>query len=135
MPMVTLQTNATNSSIDFNYVLDDDEVCPRIMEDIEIVASVTNQLVVVYGCTDLDEGHEEGAWIFGLKSNITESMKHLNESLNLLKNSSAKFEDFRVFNSSTTANLTGTDVSDKKIRHARDKNEHAFGVSCKLPRL
>lgn len=132
MPTVKLQTNATNSSIDFNYFIDDDEVCPRIMENIRVVTAVVNQFVILYGCTDYGEDHEEGAWILGYKNNVTESMNHLNDAFTFMKNSSAKIGDFLVFNSSSVTNLTGIEVSDKKILHLNDKREHDLSFSVAI---
>jgi hypothetical protein len=111
MPHVKLQTKTANSSVDFNYVIDDDDFCFRVMKNVKMVKFVANQFAVLYGCVATDEDkHEEGAWILGFKNNTAESLKHLNEAFKYLNNSLAKFEDFKVFNVSRANNLTANDV-------------------------
>lgn len=109
-PFIQLQTGLDNSSIDFNYVVDPDEVCLRILQDVKLLKFVANQFFILYGCTDNDEEHEEGSWVFGSKQNFNESMEHLSEAFGYLKNSTAEVSDFIVYNISNTANLTGVDV-------------------------
>lgn len=112
MPLVGLPTNTKNSTIDFNYFTDDDQVCPRIMQNVKLVKFVANEFVILHGCSDCSDGeHEEGAWILGFRSNFSESMRHLSEALDFLKISAAKVENFHVYNFSATENLTGTEVS------------------------
>lgn len=110
MPLVELRAKDGNSTIDFNYVTDDDEICPRILQHVKLAKFVANQFIIFYGCTAYEADCEEGAWILGYKSNITESLSHLNEALSFLKNSSAKVEDFRIYNNSAAENLTGIEV-------------------------
>ena len=110
MPLVNLQTKTTNSSIDFNYVIDYDEICHRILENVKVIKSKIGEYLILYGCTNYDGEHEEGAWILGNKSNVTEPLKRLEEAFSFLKNSSAKIKDFKVHDG-FDGNLTGVEVS------------------------
>lgn len=80
------------------------------MQDVKLLKFVANQYLILYGCTGGEGEHEEGAWIFGSKSNFNESMNRLNEAFGYLKNSSAQLADYKLFNISGTANLTGAEV-------------------------
>lgn len=112
LPLITLQSKTSSSSIDFNYVIDYGEICPRILENVKVVKSVAGQYLILYGCTNYESGHEEGAWILGSKSNVPESMKRFSEAFSFLKNSSAKLQDYKIYNvSNVEGNLTGIDVS------------------------
>jgi hypothetical protein len=113
MPLVKVQTKSSNSSIDFNFVIDYDEICPRILQNVKVVKAKVGEYLIVYGCTNYNGNeHEEGAWILGSKSNATESFRKLDEAFSLLKNSSAKVEDFKIYEPlSDGGNLTGMDVS------------------------
>jgi hypothetical protein len=112
MPLINLKTKTSNSSINFNYVIDYDEICPRIFENVKVVKSAVGKYLILHGCTDFGSEHEEGSWILGSKSHVTEPLKYFNEAFSFLKNSSAKIEDFKIYNiSSFRENLTGIDVS------------------------
>lgn len=111
MPKVELARKTRESQIDFNYVLDSDKICPRVMENVRVVKFVANQYLILYGCMESDGGHEEGAWILGFQSNFNESLKHLNESFQALKNSSSKLENFVFYNVSKAPTLSAVEVS------------------------
>lgn len=110
MPLVKVQAKTANSSIDFNYVIDYDEICPRILENVKVVKSKVGEYLILYGCTNYATEHEEGAWILGSKSSVTEPLKRLDEAFSFLKNSSAKIKDFKVYEE-LKENLTGVEVS------------------------
>lgn len=109
MPFINVQSKTANSSINFNYVIDYEEICPRILENVKVLKYKVGQYLILYGCTNYDGEHEEGAWILGSKKNISESLQSFDEAFSFLKNSSAKLEDFQMFNSSA-GNFTGSEV-------------------------
>lgn len=110
-PKVGMASKTRESQIDFNYVLDSDKICPRVMENVRVVKFVANRYLILYGCLESDGGHEEGAWILGFHSNFNESLKYLNESFQALKNSSSKPENFLFYNVSKAATLSAVEVS------------------------
>lgn len=110
---VDLKTNKGDSKINFNYVLDYDQSCPRILQNISLVKFSANRFIIFYGCSIVNETlHDEGAWILGYRNNsLSESMKYLDEAFGFLSNSSVKLENFRIFNETIRANdLTGKKV-------------------------
>lgn len=111
MPTVKPQSRFANSSIQFDYVLDYNSACSPKLEDLQLVKFVADRYLILYGCTNFRDEHEEGAWILGSKSNTTVSLQLLNEALSFLKNSTSKVEDFNIYNSSKTANLSALNVS------------------------
>lgn len=111
MPRVGLGTKSINSTIDFNYAVDDDEICPRVFENVKLVKFVANQFVILYGCVDGVGDHEEGAWVLGYIKSSENSMKHLSKALGFLKNSTARIEEFKVYKNSPAVKLKGTEVS------------------------
>lgn len=112
MPRVELARKTRDSQIDFNYVLDSDKICPRIMDNVRVVKFVANRYLILHGCMESDGGgHEEGAWILGVEANFNESLKYLNESFQALKNSSSKPENFVFYNVSKAPTLSAAEVS------------------------
>lgn len=111
--MQTLQPQSrfANSSVDFDYVLDDDSVCSPKLKDLKLVKFVVDRYLIFYGCTNLGDEYEEGSWVLGSNSKRSESLQLLNEAFSFLKNSSSRLEDFNIYNISRAANLTALDVS------------------------
>ncbi|CAO1406955.1 unnamed protein product [Diamesa serratosioi] len=105
--VVDLQNNTGMAAINYNYFLEDEDSCFRVSQNFSVVKAVPKKYIVFYGCQEFNGTHIEAAWIFGYQANQTESLNYLDEAFQSLRNTTAKRENFSVFNLTTSRNMTG----------------------------